>query len=163
MPKVIRRVPPDWEHPSYTKDDAPNPEVVGRYRPLYDQDYDAAAENWIRNFDNWRRGGTAGGCGTSSARRYYWEEYPPPVPMDYRRRKWMSTEATHYQAYETISAGTPLTPHFATTDELIDYLVTHGDLYSQRRGEKGGWPPMHATKLVELGRLPDAFSGPLIS
>lgn len=157
MPKEIRRVPPDWEHPRYTKDDAPKPEDVGRYRALFDQDYDAAAEAWIQNLDKWRRDRTASGPDTSSESRYYWEDQPPPVPTDYRRRKWTSTDATHYQAYETVSLGTPLTPHFATTDELIDYLVTHGDFYRQQRGGEG-WPPVHAAKLVERGWLPDAVS-----
>jgi hypothetical protein len=37
-----------------------------------------------------------------------------------------------WQVYETVSEGTPVTPPFATKEELIEYLVEHGDFWDQR-------------------------------
>ena len=31
--------------------------------------------------------------------------------------------------YETVSEGTPVTPKFATKEELVEYLVTRGTFY----------------------------------
>jgi hypothetical protein len=84
-------------------------------------------------------------------------ELSAPEPADYRTRAWTPEQATHYQAYETISLGTPITPRFATSDELIDYLVKHGDFSSQQRCD-GGWSRSSAENFVELGWIPDAFT-----
>ena len=46
-------------------------------------------------------------------------------------------KATWWQVYETVSEGTPVSPPFATPDELIDYLVAHGDFWDQQRRERG--------------------------
>jgi len=54
---------------------------------------------------------------------------------------------TWFQAYETVSEGTPVTPPFATQEELIDYLATRGDFWDQHRGE-GPWPRENARKFV---------------
>jgi hypothetical protein len=40
---------------------------------------------------------------------------------------WTAEDATHFQLYETVTEGTPLSPVFATTAELVEHLVTHGD------------------------------------
>lgn len=41
---------------------------------------------------------------------------------------WKPEDATWLQVWETVSEGTPVTPPFATRQELVDYLVQHGDL-----------------------------------
>lgn len=54
--------------------------------------------------------------------------------------------------YQTVSEGTPVTPVFATAEELIDYLATVGEDFSQKpmRREaaealvRGGWAPSGA-------------------
>lgn len=43
------------------------------------------------------------------------------------RPDWSSEEMTHYQWYEDVSEGTPLSPPFTTEAELVDYIVEHGD------------------------------------
>lgn len=45
----------------------------------------------------------------------------------YYRPAWTDAERTGYQLYESITEGTPLTPSFETTAQLINYLVTIGD------------------------------------
>jgi hypothetical protein len=49
---------------------------------------------------------------------------PDEEPTDcYCRPEWPEDAATHYQAYENVSEGTPVSPVFATTDELIEWMV----------------------------------------
>ena len=148
MGREIRRVPPDWEHPRWTEDDAPYNSlrsVVGEYRTLFDESYSEAVRRWVAGFQafliNHPSGVDANGCS-------YWEGESPPDKNHYRDREWNEEEATHYQVYETVSEGTPVTPHFATKDELVDYLVEHGDFWDQRRGD-GGWTLANAKDFVE--------------
>lgn len=143
MGREIRRVPPDWEHPRYTAENARRPEWVGSEIPIYDNDYETAAEEWIADLLEWRDSpDRKPGC-------YFWEvESNPPDPERYRKRKWTPEEATHVQVYETVSEGTPVTPHFATKAELVDYLVAYGDFWDQRRGD-GGWERQNAEQFVE--------------
>lgn len=143
MGREIRKVPSDWEHPCYTVGDAPRVDMVDEYQPLHDEDYETASEQWIADFALWQRGEHPNQpCAYC---RYFWEyDLPPDVEM-HRSRKWTETEATHFQVYETVSEGTPVTPHFATKAELVDHLVQHGDSWDQDRG----WDQEAATKFVE--------------
>ena len=53
-------------------------------------------------------------------------------------------EGDGYQLWETTSShGSPLTPVFATTDKLIDYLVETGDKWD------GKWPRKRAVTFVK--------------
>ncbi len=53
----------------------------------------------------------------------FWGE--PPEPNDPTLRPEYEEEPTWFQVYETVSEGTPVTPPFATEQELSDYLVRH--------------------------------------
>lgn len=151
MGREIRRVPANWDHPRYTAEDAPYRDRIGEYKPLYDQDYESAAEEWLANFDLWRQGKHPSQPCTYS--RYFWEYDPPPDQDYYRDRKWGAEEATHYQVYQTVSEGSPVTPAFATKEELIDYLATHGDFWDQKRGD-GPWLRASAEAFVGAGWAP---------
>jgi hypothetical protein len=70
---------------------------------------------------------------------------PPDHPQD--------KEATWFQAWETVTEGTPVTPPFATTDELVDYLATRGDFWDQERGD-GPWDRKSAEEFVKAGWAP---------
>ncbi len=61
----------------------------------------------------------------------------PPDP-EYYRPQWGEGLATWWQVYETVSEGTPVTPPFATREELVEYLVENGDFWDQAR-RKRGW------------------------
>jgi hypothetical protein len=41
----------------------------------------------------------------------------------------MDEDATWFQMYETVTEGTPCTPPFATKSELVDYLVSYGEMH----------------------------------
>lgn len=151
MGREIRRVPPNWEHPKYTADNALRPESIGEYRPLFDNDYETAAEEWIRNLDLWRHGSHPDQPCPHS--RYFWEWENPPDEDMYRARRWLAEEAAHYQVYETVSEGTPVTPAFATKEALINYLVEKGDTWGQGR-TLGGWTREVAETFVRVEFAP---------
>lgn len=65
------------------------------------------------------------------------EDYMPKVESEYG-----------YALYETVGAGTPITPVFPTKEELRDYLVANGDFWhyswtlaSAQRMIDDGWAP----------------------
>lgn len=152
MGREIRRVPPNWEHPRYTADNAPRPNMVGRYISMHDEDYDTAAQEWLDGFDLWLQGKHESQHGKyASTSNYYWEYDTPPDELSYRPK--FTEEPTWYQVYETVSEGTPVTPPFATQDELIDYLVNVGECADTQYNRKHSREA--ATKFVkEMGWVP---------
>lgn len=138
MGREVRRVPPNWEHP---KEWVMRPKgLVEEFKPLYGRSYEADAEEWIREFDDYRTNPEH--AEDRAAHPYYWDwnGMPPDrdsyVPYDAADKSL----CTWWQCYETVSEGTPVTPPFATADELIDYLSTHGDFWEQRRARDEGRP-----------------------
>lgn len=79
------------------------------------------------------------------------DEGRPPDPDYYR--PWKDEDATWFQVWETVSEGTPVTPPFATKEELVDYLATKGDFWDQRRGD-GPWVRTNAEAFVGSGWAP---------
>ena len=152
MGREIRRVPPNWEHPRYTKDNARYQNWVGNYIGMHDDDYDSAAQEWLEQFDLWRAGKHPSQHGEyASDSKYYWEYDTPPDPESYRPA--FTEEPTWYQVYETVSEGTPVTPPFATQDELIDYLVNVGEMAGTQYNRKHSREA--ATKFVkDTGYVP---------
>ena len=130
MGREIRRVPPHWEHPRYTTDDALSPSMVGEYRPCHDRDFKTAALEWKEEFRQWERGAH------EDARKYgcdeFWEYCPPPDKNTCRPA--FVENPSWYQVYETVSEGTPVTPPFKTKDELYRHLITVGDDWAVGRG-----------------------------
>lgn len=109
------------------------------FHPLHDIDYESAAQEWLAEFDQWRAGAHPH---QDADTPYYWEYSTPPDRESYRERKWTAEEATHYQIYETVTEGTPVSPVFASLDELVEWCVGQG--YSRRVAEgfaTKGWVP----------------------
>jgi hypothetical protein len=169
MGREIRRVPPNWEHPKIER-------YNGRmdFQPMFDRRFEDAAKSWKEGFAKWEAGLRPQGFPTEwvpvaewkSADIYgsdkeWWEyEGGPPEDRDYYR-PWKDEEATWFQVWETVSEGTPVTPPFATREELIDYLATHGDFWDQRRRAEGRtgmqcdpWDRAAAEKFVNSGWAP---------
>lgn len=82
-----------------------------------------------------------------------WERYREgdrPKKRDYMP-DWTEEEATHFMMYETMSEGTPLSPAFATPEELARWCVdnnvdrcgtikaTYEEWLSIARGAYGGF------------------------
>ena len=120
MGREIRRVPADWDHPC--------DETNGSFLAIFDQDYDDASREWWRKAKIWndrprrlnnddRRYRKEQGC------RWFWDwNGGPPTRESYRDRAWTEAQATHYQGYETVSEGTPVSPVFATLEELSAWM-----------------------------------------
>jgi hypothetical protein len=132
MGREIRQVPPNWDHPNSKDDYGRN-----RLQPMYDETFDNAMEMWLGEFDRVRSGDL-----TDDEREWYprglgdWlTDNSAPHPDYYR--PWKDEEATWWQVWETVSEGTPVTPPFATQDELVDYLVKQGDFWQQQRWAEG--------------------------
>ncbi len=121
MSREVRRVPADWEHPKeyniYCGEEC--------YIPLWDGDFNAVAKQWDVEREKWESGERPDYAPI--------EEYPLDYPFDQWEGKrpysqdympqWPDCERTHYMMYETTSEGTPISPAFATPEELAQWLV----------------------------------------
>lgn len=155
MGREIRMVPPNWEHP-ITEDEYRRK----RAQPMYDQRFDERFAEWLADFDRIRRGELTAlerDCYTSANPLAEWlkDEGAPPDPAYYR--PWADEEATWVQVWETVSEGTPVTPPFASREELIDYLATNGDFWDQHRGD-GPWKRENAHRFVAGGWAPSLIA-----
>lgn len=146
MGREIRRVPPNYEHPRYTTETAPYPNRVGEFIPLHDRGYLEVLNEWIDNHQKWEAGTHPD---RAKASERYWAQYDgnPPAPDDYRP-DWGDT-ATWWCMYETVSEGTPVTPPFATPEELVNYLTTKGTFW-----DKVPWSWRTADAFMKVGWAP---------
>jgi len=158
MGREIRMVPPNWEHPKVTNYDWLRfREVVG-YQPMYDRSFKTSMQEWYENWQAWERGERPEHCKDENKLLQFWDWDSAPPRPEYYRPDWPAGTATWYQVYETVSEGTPVTPPFATQQELIDYLVKNGDFWDQERRKNGElimncdpWPRQQAEKFVLSG------------
>lgn len=143
MGREIRRVPPNWEHPR---------DYLDKFMPMCDESAQDVWDEWIGNWEKIkalpREQQVRELLIEEDSKLSLYEEFcsyygTSPNP-DYYRPNWTKEEATWYQVYETVSDGTPVTPPFATTDELIYYLVNNGTFWDSR-----GWSVEAATNFVE--------------
>ena len=95
MGRKVRRVPPDWEHPR---------DAQGEYIPMHDHFPYNEAEIAEGLNDGWLR------------------DEPPFYGIDVMPQ-WAADHTSAYQLYETTSEGTPVSPVFATEDEMVDWLT----------------------------------------
>jgi hypothetical protein len=157
MGREIRRVPPNWEHPKIQRFDYHQGKMVEEYYPLHDKDAQSAWEEWYAEYVKWLEGEfdkvrskpeLKYAPNQPYAAFYHWHGSPPDP--EYCRPAWDPKDATWFQVYETVSEGTPVTPPFESENELIEYLVNHGDFFDQARGH-GGWNRENAKEFVKRG------------
>ena len=103
MGREVRRVPAKWEHPR---------DEQGHFRPMFDASYEERAKEFLEraNRDGLQEAVDWMGC---------------PERDDYMPT-WPDSERTHLQMYETCSEGTPISPVFATPEELARWLADNG-------------------------------------
>jgi hypothetical protein len=167
MGREIRRVPPNWEHP--TSDCRHSPwkggcgEAILRgdgrcSHPLYDRDVETAFTEWLAEFEDWKSRGMA------EANSKYGEKYSADEPyrgfcewngsppsVEYYRPRW-TEEPSWYQLYETVSEGTPVSPPFETQEELAQYLAENGDYWYQRDIQEGKFDTFRSKPTIEQAR-----------
>lgn len=129
MGREIRMVPPNYEHPKVMRSFG-NIE----FQPMFDQTFESAAEEWKEGFAKWQAGERPDyyTLDEGEPKPEFWEWHGMPPEREYYR-SWKDEEATWFQVWETVSEGTPVTPPFATKEELIEYLVANGDFWDQKR------------------------------
>jgi hypothetical protein len=145
MGREIRRVPANWEHP---KDDK------GNYRNMRDVDFDTALTEWLDGYNLWKKGEHPAQKEYPKVENYWEYEGGPPDP-EYCRPVF-KTPPDWYQVYQTVGEGTPLTPPFATKEELVGYLVDNGDFWDQDGGA-GGWSRKAAEQFAEAEWAPSGI------
>lgn len=136
MGREIRMVIPNWEHPKKEN---------GIYHPMHDEDFDSTITEWYKGYLLWKNGKHP----NQEEDGEYWDYEGSPPDPEYCRPFWKEEDATWFQMYETVSEGTPVTPPFATKEELVNYLVENGTFWDKR-----GWLRENAEKFVASGWAP---------
>jgi len=122
MSREVRKVPASWQHP---KDGFyPNGQV--RYAPLHDGFMRRAAQ-WDEEAAKWAKGVFPDYADEESKAGSFesWEGSRPD-PADYMP-DWPESERTHFVMYEITSEGTPISPAFATPEELAQWLTDNSE------------------------------------
>lgn len=119
MGRECRRVPADWVHPQ---------RADGRegYQPMFDWSFKEQADNWLANCVLWSKGEHEDQLSHPEYRAkypYYWQWSGPPPDEEWHRPDWPNEIRTHYQMYEDTSEGTPISPVFATPEEVASWCV----------------------------------------
>lgn len=141
MGREVRRVPADWQHPKNEYD---------RYKPLYPGElYKANADGFLEK---------SNAEGLQEAIEWYGQA---PDQNDYMPN-WPASERTHYMMYEDTSKGTPISPAFATPEELARWLADTGaSAFGKETASYEGW-----LRVAQGGWAPSAVSiggGQLVS
>lgn len=165
MGREIRRVPENWQHPTY--DNPYHGEVL---KPLLGRSFADEAKEWDVAKKAWDSGERPDYFNAARDGSYSFEEWhgerPEPewyVPYD------LDAPLPWWQMYETVSEGTPVTPAFATPEELVEHLATIGEDYGNGTGS-GPWDRGRAkefvcnersapTFVIDHGHIYDAKSG----
>lgn len=149
MGREIRMVPPNWVHPKNEH---------GQDQPMRERRFEDEFAKWLEDFDRIRSGNLKYierecylGKGKIPLAEWLHDDGRPPDPKFYR--PWSDGEATWFQVWQTVSERTPVSPPFATREELIDYLVINGDFWDQKRGD-GGYSRAQAEAFVNAGWAP---------
>ncbi|MHB8148000.1 MAG: hypothetical protein ACYDGM_12170 [Vulcanimicrobiaceae bacterium] len=123
MGREVRQVPADWQHPQ---------NEFGRAIPLKSGDLVALQAEWDEGFAKWSEGLRFNNLGVlvTIEARYSGLSYSDwtgrrPVAEEYMPQ-WPASLRTHFQMYETTSEGTPISPVFATPQELARWLADTG-------------------------------------
>lgn len=126
MVREVRMVPPGWSHPRDGR---------GKYIPLMGGSYGEAAREWDEGWAAWQRDETENYSAQDGEPK--WEPKPPaawnctsytdwhggrPSPDDYMPEFAPGT-ATMLVMYENVTEGTPISPAFATPQELARWLA----------------------------------------
>ncbi len=141
MGRELAKVPENWEHPKSMR-------AWGKvdYHPMFRRSYAEALKEWQEDKAKWDRGEFPDYADADSKLLSY-EEWAGEAPDIEYYAPFNEDECTWYQVWETVSEGTPVTPPFATQQELIEYLVAKGDFWDQQRGD-APWSRESATNFV---------------
>jgi hypothetical protein len=140
MGREVRRVPADWQHPKISKPNFRTGLMEESYQPMFERSFADAMNEWYAAWQAWERGERPDYCTDDSTNLAYWEwDSPPPDPA-YYMPQWPDEKRTHYMMYEDTSEGTPISPAFATPEELAHWLVDNkASAFGSETGSYEGW------------------------
>lgn len=118
MGREVRMVPANWEHPR--NGDTFIPLLGGRYADEA-ATWDAEAAKWSEGFKSDYRGGWRPRDADDTGSYAEWAGERPDE-ANYMP-DWPEAERTHLMMYESTSEGTPISPAFATPEELARWLT----------------------------------------
>lgn len=120
MSREVRRVPADWVHPRNNR---------GRYVPLHGGSFKTKLADWLEGERMWNSGlvwdyKNQDWRPKPAEYTFTWEDWDGEIPdaTEYMP-DWPESERTHYQMYETTTEGKPISPVFATPEELAHWLA----------------------------------------
>jgi hypothetical protein len=144
MSKEIRRVPINWEHPKDENGFKPLSDNIISTIDFIIEDLNECKKKLEEFFKNGKVDlGISGFTDFNELTEYLFED----IDYSYLADGHMPN-GDWYQLYETVTEGTPITPPFATADELIDWLSNNEDYH----GEK--WTVEAAKHIVDTGYAP---------
>lgn len=126
MGREVRMVPPRWEHPRDSK---------GQYIPLHGGDFAAVLLDWNRGAQKWKEGfredwRSEGKKWVRIEPEHKHNTYAEWAGSRPRKDEYMPRfrkgTATWFRMYENTSEGTPISPAFATPEELARWLADTG-------------------------------------
>jgi hypothetical protein len=122
MGREVRRVPADWQHPKKQMFDHRG-QWVERYEALHGGNWAEDAKRWDDAREKWERGEFPDYASEENKALPFdqWDSQRP-YSGDYMPQ-WPESERTHLMMYETTSEGTPISPAFATPEELARWLA----------------------------------------
>lgn len=152
MGREVRRVPSNWQHPKQSVHDYRTGRTVEIYKPLFRGDqYQPAVDEWDEECAKWKAGWRPDHCDSEQYRDMCYEQWAGQRPhRDDYMPDWPESERTHYMMYEDTSEGTPISPAFATPEELAKWLAdNHVSAFGNEtasyeawlRVARGGWAP----------------------
>ncbi len=121
MGREVRKVTKDWVHPK--RED-------GSYQPMWNEYYQNDLNEWIQGNKQWEDGTHQDLVEDPQRKDKYpcyaqWEGNPPSVEF-YKTVREKGEDLTHFQMYETVSEGTPISPVFDTPEKLARWLADTG-------------------------------------
>ena len=152
MGREVRRVPAEWQHPKQMVPDYRTGRMVESYRPLFPgENYQSRVDEWDAECAKWKAGWRPDYCTDPESQALCYEQWAGQRPhRDDYMPNWTAEQRTHLMMYEDTSEGTPISPAFATPEELAHWLADNGAssfgsdtaTYEQwLRVARGGWAP----------------------
>lgn len=125
MGREVRRVSAGWQHPKHAVWGPSGP--VECYKPLFPGErYQPAVDEWDEECAKWKAGHRPDWC-SPEGREMAFEQWEGQRPhRDDYMPNWPAEQRTHLMMYEDTSEGTPISPAFATPEELARWLADNG-------------------------------------
>lgn len=142
MGREVRRVPADWQHPKEQAPDWKTGQMVERFKPLFPGErYKPEVDEWDAECAKWKAGWRPDYCVDPESIALEYEQYAGQRPhRDDYMPNWPTEQRTHFMMYEDTSEGTPISPAFATPEELARWLAdTEASAFAGQTASYEGW------------------------